>query len=85
MQQTRANIAAEFNKTHWKRDCLGLRFSFVELWDRVIVSFFNKLEEASQAFGLARSCLSYVADTGKDYKPVALGMSIVTSYGFSVL
>lgn len=68
-----ANIAAEFNQTHRKEGLFGFT---VQL--RVIVSFFNKFEEASQAFGLARSCPSYVADTGKDYKPVAQGMSIDT-------
>lgn len=46
---------------------------------RVIVSFFNMIGEASQAFSSARSCLSYVAGTGMDYKPVAPRMSIDTS------
>lgn len=46
---------------------------------RVIVSFFNTIVEASQAFSSACSCQSYVAGTGMDYKPVAPRMSIDTS------
>lgn len=75
----RRQILQQSLKTQWKRDCLGTRFSFEEHWDWVIVSFFDKFSEASQAFSLARSCLSYLADTGVDYKPVAQRMSIDTS------